>query len=142
MRLIAASRTACTHASSASCEASMTLMSFSWACPRMYARWRACSSSMCGKFTENPDCTMLKMNRFGKPRTCMPWKVDVPSAHFSLSVIPSRPCSSQPARAGERGAHLEPGREDEAVDFVLDAVRDDAVLGEALDALARSCRRA
>ena len=37
---------------------------------------------------------------------------------------------------GERGAHLEPGREDQAVDFVLDAVRHDAVLGEALDPLA------
>ncbi len=52
---------------------------------------RACSSSMCGKFTENPDCKMLKMNRFGNPRVCMPWNVDAPSAHFSVRVRPSRP---------------------------------------------------
>ena len=54
----------------------------------------ACSSSMCGKFTVKPDCAGLKMKQFGKPRLCMPWNVDAPSAHFSVSVRPSRPTTS------------------------------------------------
>ena len=37
---------------------------------------------------------MLKMKQFGKPWLCMPCSVDVPSAHFSVSVTPSRPTIS------------------------------------------------
>ena len=67
----------------------------------------------------------------------MPWSVDVPSAHFSLSVSAVAADELAAGAPGEVGADLEPGREDQAVDFVLDAVRDDAVLGEALDAPGR-----
>ena len=51
----------------------------------------ACSSSRCGKFTVKPACALLMMKQFGKPRLCMPCSVRTPSAHFSVSVTPSRP---------------------------------------------------
>ncbi len=57
---------------------------------------------------------------------CMPWNVDAPSAHFSLSVTPSRPMQLVAGAAGVVGADLEAGREDQAVELVLDAVDDDA----------------
>ena len=73
---------------------------------------------------------------------CMPCKVDVPSAHFSRQRDAVAAVQLVARAAGVVGADLEAGGEDQAVDLVLDAVDDDAVLGDALDAPARRCRPA
>jgi len=61
----------------------------------------------------------------------MPWSVRTPSAQCCVRVRPPRP---EPGAARVVGADLEPGREDQAVELVLDPVDDDAALGDALHA--------
>ena len=91
---------------------------------------------MCGKFTVKPDCALLMMKQFGKPRLCMPCSVAMPSAHFSVSVSTAAAEQLVARAARVVRAHLEARREDQAVQLVLLAVRDDALLRDPLDALA------
>jgi hypothetical protein len=91
--------------------------------------------SMCGKFTEKPDWLLLIMNSWGS-RARAAVQVDTPSFHLSVRVRPLRPRTSKPSAAGEVGAHLEAGGEDQAVELVFLAVHHHAVLGDPLHALA------
>ena len=65
-----------------------------------------------------------------------PCRVRKPSAQWSVRVLPSAAVDLEAGAAGVGGADLEAGGEDDAVDLVLDAVDDQARLGDALDALA------
>ena len=126
-----------THASSASCDASIARTSLlEGVAQDVGERAVLCSSSRCGKFTVKPDCVRLKMKQFGKPRVCMPCSVDAPSAHFSVSVDAVAPDDLVAGPAGVVGADLEAGGVDEAVELVLGAADDDAALGDPLDARA------
>ena len=87
--------------------------------PRMWPMWRDCSSSMCWKLALWPDCWVVITNRFGKPRVNRPWKVLAPPFHLSVSVRPPRPRHLEAQAAGEIGAHLEAGAEDQAIQRVL-----------------------
>ena len=89
---------------------------------------------MCGKFTEKPDCTMLTMKQFGKPRLWKPWRVDAPSRPLLGERHAVAAVDLVAGAARVVGADLEAGGVDQAVELVLDAVDDDAALGDALDA--------
>ena len=64
----------------------------------MWAIWLVCSSSMCGKLGDMPDCAWLITKQLGKPRVCMPCSVDRPLDHLRVRVTPSTPRTSKPAR--------------------------------------------
>ena len=66
------------------------------------------------------------MKQFGKPRVCMPYSVDTPSCHLSLSGEAAPAVDLVAGAALQRRANFEAAGEDDAVDLVLTAVRDDA----------------
>ena len=105
----------------------------------MCCAWRSITY---GKFTVKPDCVMLIMKQFGKPRMCRPWNVRTPSAHFSREREAVAPDDPVARTVRVVGADLEARGEDQAVERVLAAADHDALLRDPVDALPRACRRA
>ena len=98
--------------------------------------WRACSSSMCGKFARQ---RILRDAHVEAVREAVAVEA-VQGLEPVGPVLGERLAAAAvdlEARApGVGGADLEAGGEDDAVDLVLDAVEHQALLGDALDALA------
>ena len=87
-------------------------------------------------FTDSPFWFTPMKNQFGKPWLDMPCRVLSPCPQWSKRDRSSRPITSKLTRRWRRGRHLEPRGVDDAIDLVLDAVRDDALLGDAVHAFA------
>ena len=102
----------------------------------------ACSSSMCGKFTVNAGLRDAEEEavREAAAVQAVQRRDAVRPLLGQRQAVAADDLVAGAARVV--GADLEAGGEDQAVDLVLDAVDDDAVLGDPLDALARRCRRA
>ena len=84
----------------------------------------------------NPDCALLMMKQFGKPRTCMPWNDLTPSDHFFFQALAAPPDDVVPRSPGVRGSDFETACVDQAVQLVLLAVDHDTFLRYAIHSLA------
>ena len=75
------------------------------------------------------------MKQFGKPWTCIPCSVRMPSAHFSVRLWPPASVELEAGATRVVGADLEAAGVDQAVQLVLVTVHHDALLRDALHAL-------